>query len=267
MPTKLPPPPIQGPPIGIGGLIQHPWTEWFRQAFVRMGGSTALSNDEIAARFPVQAIDIGDAQVTEVKLAASVAGNGLSGGAGSALAVNVDGSTLEINSDALRVRDAGITLAKLATSARSVLQDIVTLSGAVATGTTTIPFDDTIPQSTEGTEFLTATITPTSSTSRLVIEAVVHLSSNTAARYLIAALFQDSGANALAAASSYAETVSGPRQVVLLHEMAAGTTSATTFRVRAGADSAATVTLNGVAGARRFGGITVSSLRVQERAA
>ncbi len=52
--------------------------------------------------------------VDEDNLAASVAGDGLSGGAGSALAVNVDDATIEIDSDALRVKDAGITAAKLA---------------------------------------------------------------------------------------------------------------------------------------------------------
>lgn len=43
----------------------------------------------------------------------SVAGNGLAGGNGTALSVNTDGSTLEISSDALRVKDLGITTAKL----------------------------------------------------------------------------------------------------------------------------------------------------------
>lgn len=57
---------------------------------------------------------IADANVTAAKLAAAVAGDGLSGGAGSALAVNVDNSTVELSSDALRVKDAGITAAKLA---------------------------------------------------------------------------------------------------------------------------------------------------------
>lgn len=59
---------------------------------------------------------IADAAIDSNKLAASVAGNGLAGGAGTALSVNVDGSTLEINSDALRVKDSGITTAKIADS-------------------------------------------------------------------------------------------------------------------------------------------------------
>ena len=57
--------------------------------------------------------EIGDSQVTEAKLNASVAGSGLNGGAGSPLAVNVDSSTIEINSDTLRIKDSGVTPAKL----------------------------------------------------------------------------------------------------------------------------------------------------------
>lgn len=60
---------------------------------------------------------IQDDAVTADKIAAAVAGNGLVGGAGAALSVNVDGSTLEINADALRVKDGGIVEAKLGAGA------------------------------------------------------------------------------------------------------------------------------------------------------
>lgn len=56
---------------------------------------------------------IADANVTADKIAAAVAGDGLTGGAGSPLAVNPDGVTIETNSDALRVKDAGISITKL----------------------------------------------------------------------------------------------------------------------------------------------------------
>lgn len=59
---------------------------------------------------------IANSAVDENKLAASVAGSGITGGAGTPLAVGVDNSTIEINSDAVRVKDAGITQAKLATA-------------------------------------------------------------------------------------------------------------------------------------------------------
>jgi hypothetical protein len=50
--------------------------------------------------------------IDETHLKESVAGAGLAGGNGTVLSVNVDGSTLEINTDALRVKDAGIGRAK-----------------------------------------------------------------------------------------------------------------------------------------------------------
>jgi len=55
--------------------------------------------------------------VTAAKIAAAVAGNGLAGGGGSALSVNVDASTIEINADTLRVKDLGITSGKLGADA------------------------------------------------------------------------------------------------------------------------------------------------------
>ena len=66
------------------------------------------------------------------------------------------------------------TLAKARLPTGSVLQVVNTMNGAVATGTTIIPQDNTIPQITEGTEFMTLAITPTSATSQLRIDVVVN---------------------------------------------------------------------------------------------
>jgi hypothetical protein len=146
-----------------------------------------------------------------------------------------------------------------------VVQVVNTQTGAVATGTTVIPLGDTIPQITEGTEFMTRTITPTSATNLLQIEVVVFGTIATAARWLIAALFTDAVANAVAAFANFQATVSGGNSVVFTHTMVAGTTSAITFRVRAGCDAAGgTVTFNGVAGARIFGGVMASSITISE---
>jgi len=65
----------------------------------------------------VDTADINDSAVTAAKIASAVAGAGLSGGAGTALAVNVDSSTIEINTDTLRVKDSGIVEAKIADGA------------------------------------------------------------------------------------------------------------------------------------------------------
>lgn len=159
------------------------------------------------------------------------------------------------------ITDAAVTATKAANG--FVVQMVGTSSSAVATGTTTIPVDDTIPQITEGTEFMTQAITPKSTTDILVIEAVLYICSS-AAENIQAALFQDATANALAVNSLYQATANGGTIVTLKHSMAAGTVATTTFRIRAGTGGASTVTFNGSGGTRRFGAITKSSLTITE---
>ena len=144
-----------------------------------------------------------------------------------------------------------------------VVQAVNTLSNAVATGTTLIPIDDTIPQITEGDQYMTLAITPKSATNILVIQVTVYMS-NSAANDLIVALFQDSTANALAAASTYQGAATGRITIPLTYTMTAGTTSSTTFRIRAGGSAAGTTTFNGFSSARVFGAITKSSIVITE---
>lgn len=72
-------------------------------------------------------------------LAAAVAGSGL-GISSNVLSVNVDDSTVEINSDTLRVKDAGITAAKLATNLKTTTLPFI-IDGGGATITTGIKGD------------------------------------------------------------------------------------------------------------------------------
>jgi len=144
-----------------------------------------------------------------------------------------------------------------------VAQIVTTASGAVTTGTTVIPADDTIPQNTEGDQYLSRAITPTNASSTLLIDVVVFLASS-ATGTLSAALFQDTTANALAAGAIYSNDTGALKQITFKYKMTAGTTSATTFKVRAGNASAGTTTFNGVAGSRVFGGVCASSITVTE---
>src|SRR5690242_11567041 len=82
--------------------------------------------------------------------------------------------------------DSGINYAKLANG--TVIQSVTASFSAVATGTTVMPGDDTIPQNTEGIQFMTASITPLLSTSKLQIE-VVALAANSVANDINIALF------------------------------------------------------------------------------
>lgn len=146
----------------------------------------------------------------------------------------------------------------------SVVQVVNFQTGAMATGTTILPFDDTIPQITEGDQYMTLAITPTSATNKLKIEIVFN--GTTSAGYpMTAALFQDSTAGALAASSFFESAANNePHQVIFTHYMTAGTTSATTFRIRAGAGNTATTTFNGTSGGRQLGGVYASSITITE---
>ena len=152
-------------------------------------------------------------------------------------------------------------------SSGAIVQIINTETGAVATGATTIPVDDTIPQNTEGTEFMTLAITPTDANNTLRIDVVCNLTGANLTIWLIAALFQDSTANALAVGMAFTETNTAGFTVVFSYYMIAGTTSSTTFKVRAGSNAGATVTFNGQGGARLFGGVLLSSITITEIAA
>ena len=143
------------------------------------------------------------------------------------------------------------------------IKQVNTQTGAVATGTTTIPFDDTIPQNTEGTEFMTLAITPTSATNILFIQ-VDAICSYSIPNSMTAALFQDSTADALAVASEYQSTSTGITTISFNHTMTAGTTSSTTFKVRIGGETAGTLTFNGISAGRKMGGVYASSITITE---
>lgn len=146
----------------------------------------------------------------------------------------------------------------------TIVQTRSSSSAAVATGTTILPYDDTIPQNTEGDQYLTLTITPTSSINRLTINGIFLVASSVSSNILTAALFQDSTAGALTAVGVAAGSNAVPYTIPLWYTMLAGTISSTTFKVRIGPHNAATVTFNGTSGARQLGAVGYSSLEVEE---
>jgi hypothetical protein len=78
---------------------------------------------------------INAAAVTAAKLAAQVAGSGLVGGAGDALAVNVDDASIQIDADVVKIKDSGVTTAKINNSA-------VTTDKINNASVTTVKIDD-----------------------------------------------------------------------------------------------------------------------------
>lgn len=146
-----------------------------------------------------------------------------------------------------------------------VVQVVHVQTGESAVGTTAIPYDDSIPQITEGNEYMTLAIIPKSATNKLKIDVVFNFTHTIATAAVAAALFQDATAPALAMAGQNCETAGAARQIVFTHYMDAGTVISTTFRVRAGGSTGITTVFNGqVSGARIYGGVMASSITITE---
>ena len=136
-------------------------------------------------------------------------------------------------------------------------------TNATTSGTTNIPYNDNIPQKTQGVEFMTLAITPTSATNLLEI-SVMWYGSITSVGAIIGALFQDDTSNALAAGMITQLQANNIMPLSLKYTMVAGTTSETTFKVRVGGN-AGNIRMNGVyAVSRAFGGAMYSSIIIKE---
>lgn len=146
-----------------------------------------------------------------------------------------------------------------------VVQVVNVQDGGLATGTTIIPVDDTIPQNTEGDEYFFAAITPKNSNNILQIDIVWNGGGSSGDSLISVALFQDSIASAIAAGYAPKPIAVSVRALSSFrHRMVAGSTSELIFKVRAGLPSAGTTTFNGASGVRDFGGVLASSITITE---
>lgn len=94
--------------VSGAGLTGGPYDGSLTKTFaVGAGTSMAVSAD---------AIGVANAGITATQLATSVAGAGLAGGAGTALSVQVDDSSIEITGDSLNVKANGVTNAMIVNS-------------------------------------------------------------------------------------------------------------------------------------------------------
>lgn len=143
-----------------------------------------------------------------------------------------------------------------------VVQTVNIQDGEVATGTTIMPADNTIPQKTEGNEYMILPFTPTDINNVILIEVNL-IEANPSTNVMSVALFQGATANALASVVEYSAG-----NVLMAHsfthKMIAGTIEEIIFRVRAGLASAGTTTFNGISGGRVHGGVLASSITITE---
>lgn len=129
-----------------------------------------------------------------------------------------------------------------------------------------IPVDDSIPQISEGAQIATVSITPKFANSKLLIEFIQDALTITAGYTATFALFRDSNAGAIAVQPLYAPVGTALFQgVVMRHTVAASSVTATTFQVRIGIGSSGGGAYgNGTAGARLYGGVAATRLKITE---
>lgn len=144
------------------------------------------------------------------------------------------------------------------------IQRVRFTSGAVSgVGATVTPVDDTIPQITEGDQYMASpSLTPISSANvvDVVCQAIV---SNAGTGRQVGALFQDATANAIAVD----DTIGSAGQNCIHHleyEAQLQILTATVFKFRSGNSAGNGATFNGTGGARLFGGAYNSFIRVRE---
>ena len=136
---------------------------------------------------------------------------------------------------------------------------------SVVTCSTALPVDDTIPQNTEGDEVITLAITPTSATNILTITCLIPIvSKSSSSGYITAAIFQDSTAGALASSVVWSSATTDRQALIIRHKMVAGTTSATTFKVRVGPNANTAYVLGDASGTRIFGGVAKVVMTIDE---
>jgi hypothetical protein len=145
-----------------------------------------------------------------------------------------------------------------------VAQVVVAKTSTPVSTTSQIPTDNTIPQQTEGAEFLTATITPTNASSTLIIEFRSWGTNNTNCN-LSVALFRDSTANAIQVTTVTNSVSNHNVPTILLATVSAGSTATTTFKIRFGPNVATTsFMLRSNSVASFFGGSDSAILTITE---
>lgn len=130
---------------------------------------------------------------------------------------------------------------------------------------TQIPLDDTVPTSSEGSEVMSISITPTNASSTLRLRIGLMTGTSAAGVPVCAGLYVDSTSAALAARSNGGTPNNTQTDSWCFeHFVSAGTTSARTYKVRVGPGAAGTAYVNGDATSRLLGGAANCYIEVEE---
>ena len=145
----------------------------------------------------------------------------------------------------------------------SIVQTVISYVSATDSTSTSIPFDTTIPQNTEGKEYTTVSITPTAAGNLLRATAMAHIS-GVGTDHNAVAIFRDTTADAIAVGQSGNWSTSVIMPHLAMCDVSAGSVSATTFKARFGGDGGTTYLNSFNASGQKYGGVAYSWLKVEE---
>lgn len=173
-------------------------------------------------------------------------------------------SMAELLREIVRKRDNDVSeFSGLASTPSYTPNTAIDSSSATDSTAANIPYDDTIPQNTEGKEFTNVTITPTSVSSKVRGVVTAHVGANTNNTLVILAIFADSGVNAIASAVTRITDSNDVETVCFTFEHVPATTSPVTYRLRFGGH-ANTAYINRQQAGRVLGGTFFTSITVSE---
>lgn len=164
--------------------------------------------------------------------------------------------------------DAATARATLGVS-KPVIQRRRNTQSAVVSTTATIPYDDTIPQITEGGLLFSEPFTPLSANSRIRITTGVQLRASAENIVRTVAVFRAGVADALGVSANYNDVASaggvGFGTTTCTVDIPSPGTSAQTFEVRYGPHAASTLYVNAnSSGARQYGGAFATFVEIEE---
>jgi hypothetical protein len=262
--------PISADAAGLLPLIFLP-TGTFKVRVYNASETLIYEEDDIDTGIPAGA---GALAVVNGGTGASTA-SGARSNLGAASQTEVDALASSVSGIEAQITGVGGTLgdlagldtiqrAQLGTGFGSVVakRQLVASTASVVTCSGTIPFDNSIPQNSEGTQFLSGSFTPASGSSTLEIE-IIAPATISATNNAAIALFRDTTADALAVCGERFDSAN-QRTFFLRHRMASWGTSSSTLAVRGGGVSGSLHINGNSSGTRNYGGVLLASMYVTE---
>lgn len=168
------------------------------------------------------------------------------------------GASLDLNGTPVVIIDeTGISVG----AGRRLAQIVTYQTGAVATGSTIIPLDNTKPQINEGDQYMQLTITPTIIGSTIEVNIQFEGAHSIAASYIIVALFMNLDNDAVASTFVGQGVVT---TIPLKYQITTTSLLPIAFKVRVGGTTTGLLTFNGYGGTQSLGGTLSSYITAKE---